>query len=228
MSDTLKLYFAPGTCARVTLTALEETGEPFETSLVSFMAGDHRSPEYLALNPAGAVPTLETADGVITQNSAILWYLARKYPSANLLPAMTSPAAEAAMISQLGQCASDLHPAVSRMAVPFLFAATPQAQDELRASATERLKFLLAIREDRLGNSDWLLGADWSVLDSYLGWAWFRITGAGFDPSPFPAIAAHYRRLHDRPAVQHALAREAAAQAELRERGLAVPGVNND
>ena len=221
------LYFAPGTCARVALTALEEIGEPFEARLVAFLAGEHRSPDYLALNPAGAVPTLVTNSGPITQNCAILWYLARTNPEAGLLPRTNSLFEEAGQIRQLTHFAADLHPAVSRLVVPFLYAASPQGQDELRSSSNEKLAFLLADKERILSGSDWLLGGEWSILDSYLGWVWFRITGAGFDPAPFPAIFAHYQRLNSRPAVQRVLAREAEAQDELRARGLAIPGVNN-
>ena len=80
------LYFAPSTCARVTLTALEEIGIPFETRLIAFMAGEHRKPEYLAINAAGKVPALQTKAGVLTQNGAILLYLARTYSESGLLP----------------------------------------------------------------------------------------------------------------------------------------------
>jgi glutathione S-transferase len=44
----MTLYFAPGTCARVPLIALEETGAPFDTRVIAFMRGDHRSPDFLA------------------------------------------------------------------------------------------------------------------------------------------------------------------------------------
>ena len=57
MTD-LTLFFAPDTCARVSMIALEETGHPYETELIAFKRGDHRSPRYLAINPKGRVPTL--------------------------------------------------------------------------------------------------------------------------------------------------------------------------
>ena len=53
----LTLFFAPDTCARVSMIALEETGHPYETELIAFKRGDHRSPRYLAINPKGRVPT---------------------------------------------------------------------------------------------------------------------------------------------------------------------------
>src|SRR5262249_14401315 len=54
----LTLFFAPDTCARVSMIALEETGHPYEAELIAFKRGDHRSPRYLAINPKGRVPTL--------------------------------------------------------------------------------------------------------------------------------------------------------------------------
>jgi glutathione S-transferase len=110
--------------------------------------------------------------------------------------------------------------------VPFLFASSPEAQAQLRDSASKALGFHLAALERGLAGRPWLLGDAWSVLDSYLGWVWYRITGAGFDGDAFSAIAAHYARLCERPAVQ-CLAREAAAQADLAARGLAAPNINN-
>jgi glutathione S-transferase len=85
MSD-ITLYFAPNTCARVPMTALEEIGIPFKTELVAFMRGDHRSPGYLALNPKGKVPALTVDGRVLTENVAILVWLATTFPDATLLP----------------------------------------------------------------------------------------------------------------------------------------------
>jgi glutathione S-transferase len=84
------------------------------------------------------------------------------------------------------------------------------------------MKFQLTGLERSLQQQPWVLGSEWSVLDGYLYWVWFRITGAGFDAAPFPAIAAHALRMEARPAVQRALQREAAAQAELESQGLAM------
>lgn len=228
MSAAPTLYFAPGTCARVSLTALEEIGEPFETRLVAFMRGDHRSADFLAVNPAGKVPALVTDEGTITQNTAILWYLARRYPQANLLPFASSPMGQAQLIRQLAHFSADVHPLVSRIAVPFLFAGSPEGQAQVRESGMTAIRLHLHAFEETLSQTHWLTGENWSVLDSYLGWVWFRIMGAGFDGSAFPKIAAHYDRLKSRPAVQRCLAREAEAQAELVASGLAAPTINND
>jgi glutathione S-transferase len=220
---TMTLYFAPGTCARVPLIALEEAGIPFDTKVVAFMRGDHRAPDFLAQNPAGKVPVL-IADGVtLSQNLAILTWLARRFPAARLLPASGDPAAEAALLSRLAWFSADLHPLVTRIRMPQLICDQPAAIPRVREMACDSMAFQLRGLEQSLQQQPWVLGNEWSVLDGYLYWVWFRITGAGFDPSPFAAIAAHALRMEERPAVKRALQREALAQAELEKQGLAVP-----
>jgi glutathione S-transferase len=215
------LYFAPATCARVTLTALEEIGQPFETKLIAFMAGEHRSEEYLAINPSGKVPALQTEAGVLTQNGAILLYLARTFPDANLLPLSGDSLIEASVVSALFRMSSDLHPLVTRFVLPGMMLSDPSAAPHVRAKAEEVLKLQLAPIEAQLASQDWVLGERWSILDAYLAWIWFRITGAGFDGAAFPEIASHYERANERPSAKAALEHEARAQKELAARGLA-------
>ena len=216
----IKLYLSPGSCARVPLIALEQIGRPFETQVVAFMKGEHRSPEYLSLNPAGKVPTLVVDGRAITQNLAIQVFLARIFPDAQLLPLTGDAFDDAAILAQLAWFSGDLHPLVTRIRLPqFACDTTPERVKELACAA---MAMQLAPLEQRLAAQSWLLGETWSTLDAYLYWVWFRVTGAGFDASPFPAIAAHTARMDERPAVQRALAREAEAEADLAARGLAV------
>ena len=219
--DRSILYFAPSSCARVTLTALEEIGIPFETRLIAFMAGEHRKPEYLAINPAGKVPALQTKAGVLTQNGAILFYLARTYPEAGLLPLSGDPQADASVLSSLFRMSADLHPLVTRFVIPGMILSDPASSAHVRAKAEEVVKLQLEPIAAQLGKQLWYIGDRWSILDAYLAWIWFRITGAGFDPATFPAIADHYVRASERPSARAALGHEARAQQELTERGLA-------
>ena len=221
------LYYAPGTCARVPLIALEEVGQPFEARLVAFMRGDHRRAEFLALNPAGKVPLLVTEHGPISQNVAILTFLAKSHPEAGLLPPAASPFEEAQSLSLLTRFSADLHPVVTRIVLPRFVAETPDAQTQVRAKAEEVMRFHLQSFEDALSRGPWLLGERWSILDAYLGWVWFRITGAGFDGGSFACVADHYDRLLRRPSVARALAIEAQGQSELEAQGLAIAGLRN-
>lgn len=216
----MTLWFAPNTCARVALTALEEIGEPFETRLIAFMAGDHRKPDFLAVNPAGKVPALETPQGVLVQNGAILTYLAERYPDAGLLPQPQDPFGRALIRAELFRCSSDLHPLVTRFVMAAMISTDEADAPRIREKAAESLLMQLRPINARLESGDWYLGQHWSVLDAYLAWIWFRITGTGFDAGAFPALSAHYARAIARPSAQAALAREAQAERDLEARGL--------
>ncbi len=216
----LTLYFAPGACSRVPMIALEECGRPFDTRLVAFMAGEHRKPDYLALNPAGKVPLLTVGGTPVPQTAAILLLLARLFPVAGLLPLGGDPLDDARLIARLMWFSADLHPLVTRIRLPNMACDIDGGPARVRELASSAMATQLASAEAALGDRAWLLGSGWSVLDAYLYWVWFRITGAGFDPAPFPNIAAHHARMAARPAVQRMLAREAAATADLEARGL--------
>jgi glutathione S-transferase len=219
MTSVPVLHFAPQTCARVTLTALEEIGKPFETRLIAFMEGEHRAPAYLAINSAGKVPALEAPQGVIVQNGAILTYLAQCHPTAGLLPLGEGQLALQAL-SDLFRISADLHPLVTRFVLPQMITTQADQATPIRDKAREILIAQLAPLEQRLAGQAWMLGNDWSIIDAYLAWIWFRVTGAGFDPQAFPAIDRHYAAASARPSALAALAREAAAQDELKTRGL--------
>lgn len=220
---TITLCFAPGSCARVPLIALEEIGLPFETRLIAFMKAEHRTPDFLALNPAGKVPALILDEGALTQNSAILHYLAQRFPDAHLLPATADPLSEARLLARLIWFSADLHPLVTRIRMPHFFCDLEGGAARVRELAETAMVFQLGGVEHDLAAAPWLLGDDWSILDAYLYWVWFRITGAGFDTAPFPAITDHARRMEERPAVQRALARERVAEQALAAQGLGVP-----
>lgn len=83
----MKLYeFPPTRSIRVRWT-LQELGVEFEAVRVDLRAGEHRRPEFLAINPAGKIPVLVDGDVVLTESVAIVLYLAEKYPEKGLLPA---------------------------------------------------------------------------------------------------------------------------------------------
>jgi glutathione S-transferase len=83
----MKLYgFGPTRSLRA-LWGLRELGVDFEFVPVNLLAGEHKSPEFLRLNPAGKVPVLVDGDTVIPESAAIVLYLAEKYRDKGLLPA---------------------------------------------------------------------------------------------------------------------------------------------
>lgn len=82
----MKLYeFGPSRSIRVRWT-LQELGADFETVNVSLIKGEHRSPEFLKINPADKLPVLVEGDLVLTESIAIVLYLAEKYADKGLIP----------------------------------------------------------------------------------------------------------------------------------------------
>ncbi len=216
----LALYFAPGTCARVPIISLFEGSIEFEPRLIRFMAGQHRSPEYLAQNPKGKVPLLLVDGEPLTENVAILTFLARRFPEARLLPFTGEPLTDARILSDLAWCASGLHPLVTRLRFPQFFCDVEEGRKRVWDIAAADMTRNFQLIEARLRGQHWLLG-NWSALDAYIYWVWFRVTGAGFDGTAFPGYADHARRMEQRSSVQRYLTLEREAEAQLEREGLA-------
>jgi len=209
-----RLYWYPGTCARVPFVALEEIGDPFDVVVEDRMAGGS---EYLKVNPKGSVPALVIGDKILTENLAIQLYLARQHPAVGLLPT-GSPELEAAVLETLSWFSSNLHPLVRQLRFPRWYSDDPSTYASLRAKALPQLHLAFSILERRLSDRDWLFG-DWSLADVHLLWLWFRATGSGFAGSDFPACAAHAGRCEARPSVAAVLEREEDELSRLREAG---------
>jgi glutathione S-transferase len=189
----LTLYFAPGASSMAPHIALHEIGVAFEAKPMSFKQNDMRSPEFLALNPEGKVPTLIVDGTPLTEVAAILFYLARRFPDAGLLP-QDDIEAEARALSWMSFIASTLHPA--------------------RQRGLDYAKQVYAIADRRLGDG-WAIGR-YSIADIHLFRLYWRLANS-LHPAPetFPNLTAHYARMMARPAVQRTIAAESAVGYEL-------------
>ncbi|MFS4580172.1 glutathione S-transferase family protein [Phaeobacter sp. C3_T13_0] len=212
------LYASPGACSRVPMITLEEAGAEFDVELVRFMRAAHKQPSYLALNPKGKVPCLITQDGPLTENPAIALYLADQF--SGLLPKAVHAIDQAKITADLVFCSATLHPIVSRMRVPMLMADGPEAIKSVKEKAVEAMIPMAKLIDDHLGDGLWWYGDEWSIMDAYIFWVWFRIVGGNFPTKPYPNWSAHASRMNARPAVKRALAREAEMQSTLEAEGL--------
>lgn len=205
----LKLFVAPASCARVATIALEEIGVPFETELVRTATGQQKSPEYLKINPKGKVPVL-VIDGVpLTENVAILSWLNRTYPDAKLLPATTDTFEICQQIGDLAYFSGTVHPHVTRIAMPMKMIDDADLSFEIvRPKGAADMNGIMSLINNRLADRTWWYGDDWSIVDAYLFWTWWRIGSVGFNQDPFPNILRHEAQLLERPAVQRAMQRE--------------------
>src|SRR3984893_14757335 len=113
----LTLYLSPGSSSMAVHIALHEIGADFESRPISFAKREQHSPEYLALNPEGKVPTLLIDGRALTEVAAILFYLARRFPEAGLLPDGDIEA-ESQAVSWMSFLAATVHPARRRGVEP--------------------------------------------------------------------------------------------------------------
>jgi len=187
----LTLYYSTGSSSMATHIALYEVGAPFEAKLTELHKHAHRAPEYLSVNPEGKVPTLVIDGRPLTEVAATLWYLARRYPEAGLLPQFGDIEAEARVISWMSFIAATIHP--SRR----------QGDDSWRAA--------FHAAEQRLGPNEWAAGR-YSIADIHLFrlfWRFVDTLGPG-TRDPYPNLSAHYDRMMQRAAVQKVLELEGA------------------
>jgi glutathione S-transferase len=206
----LKLFHAPGSCARAAYIALEEAGAAFEAVPMSLSAGDQREPDYLAINPKGRVPALVTDDGVLTETPAILTYIAQLHPNSVLaLPADPFRFAEIQSFN-LYLCAT-LHVAHAHKQRGTRWADDPAAIAEMRRKVPESVAACFAIVESRLFRGPWVMGETFSICDPYLFVFAEWMEGDGVDPTRFPKVLDHRERMAARPAVTRTNAARAPA-----------------
>jgi glutathione S-transferase len=91
MNRTITLYHAPHSRSGAVRILLEEVDAPYELQAVNLKAGESRTPGYLALNPMGKVPAVLHGDALVTEQVAIMIYLADLFPQAGLAPAADDP-----------------------------------------------------------------------------------------------------------------------------------------
>lgn len=199
----MKLYTSPGACSLADHIALQWTGAPFEAQVVS--RDDRQQPWYRALNPAGAVPVLQSGEWALTQNSAILNYIADKFPEAKL-GGDGSPESRAEVNRWLGFLNADVHPTFHPL---FGTAAALGSDAEAKAkdAAKKKLRDYFERADAQLAGKDWLTGSR-SIADPYLFVVTQWAKKLGVDVSGLDNLAAFDLRMAGDPGVQAALKAE--------------------
>ncbi|HVR81894.1 MAG TPA: glutathione S-transferase N-terminal domain-containing protein [Luteimonas sp.] len=200
----MKLYSKPGACSTADDIALQWTGQPFELKVVS--ADDMKAADFRALNPAGAVPVLVDGDFVLTQNAAILGYIAEKYPDAKLAgDGSAQQRAEAAR--WLAYANADLHPAFHPLFGPGRFIADESQHEAVKQAARARLRTIFERADKQLEGKQWIAGFR-SFADPYLYITLRWAQNTQVDLSGFDNLAAFKRRMEKDAGVRAALKAE--------------------
>ena len=205
----LRLYYSPGACSLAPHAALEEAGADFEPVRLDFSTAEQRGAAYLAINQKGRVPALQQGDWVLTENPAILRFIARAYPAAGLWP--DEPRAEAACMEWLAWSASTIHPAYAHVRRAERYATSEAAKAEVVERGRESCGDLWTMIEVNLSRGPFAAGNALSVADLYLFvfWLWGRGPMLGYDmPRAFPHWTDLMRGVAARPAIARVLERE--------------------
>ncbi|MDR0274615.1 MAG: glutathione S-transferase family protein [Burkholderiaceae bacterium] len=208
---SLKLYYASGACSFVPHAMLEAAGATFEPVRVKLHQNEQQSPEYLAINPRGQVPTLVDGAQTITQIVAIVVHIDARFPESQFIP--REPLARVRFFETLAWMNNTVHPAFTHVFMPFRFTDDAPAQAALKRFNTGAYRRLLGelqgiVTSAHASGRDWLGGVHFGPLDAYaltlLRWG----TLAGIDPESLPELWTYAQRAAQTPAAARAIERE--------------------
>ncbi len=196
----MKLYYHPiSTTSRTIMLFAAESGIPLEMQVVDLFTGEHMKPPYSSLNPNRLIPTLEDGDFVLTENSAILKYLAEKTGS----PAYPKDLKQRARVNERmdwtsTQLCSDL---VYGLVYPQIFDSHKRRSDEAQAATLERAKeraqtWLSVLNDHILGTGNNYLCGDAITIADYHAVSYVALAEViGSDLSAYPNVRAWLGRM---------------------------------
>ena len=203
----LTLYHHPGACSLAPHIALEEIGVPFAAKRINLLAGEHQTPDYLAINPHGRVPALTDGDFVLTEGPAILSYLGHRFPEAGLL--------DLADVNRLGRThellnffSSSVHIAFAQVWRAGRFADGEAERQDVVENGRRAVAGYFDEIETLVPDGRWLVGGRYSIADPYLLVFYRWGTRLDLDMTAYAGWTAHKQAMLARPAVQRALATE--------------------
>lgn len=198
------LYSFDGSSALAAHVMLEEVGAAYDYVATPISGGATRKPEFLALNPKARVPVLRTPRGVLTENSAILPYLALAHPDAGL--AVADPFEFARALEFNAYLAATVHPAFAHLLRGARWSDDPAVIEGMKAKVPANIAEAAGLIEKHYLAGPWVLGVLYSIADVYalLMHRWMAGTGVSHDD--YPKLSAHRAALLERPAVRAAMA----------------------
>jgi len=203
----MELYFAPLACSLATRIALYEAGAQArytqaDTHSKKLLDGS----DFFAVNPMGQVPALRLDDGsMLTENTAILQYVAEQFPQAALAP--TGGRERARLQQWLGFIGTELHKAIF---IPLLDEKAPEA---VKAYARDKIGLRMTILQKHLRGREYLLDA-FSIADAYLTTILNWAGASKVDLQQWPEVYAYQQRMLKRPSIARAAGEEFALYKE--------------
>jgi glutathione S-transferase len=205
----IKLFYAADTCSLASHITLEDAAADYAIARVDFATNQQRSPNYLAVNPKGRAPALVTERGILTETPAMLVFIAQSFPRAGLAP--LDDAFRFAQVQAFNSyLCSTLHVAHAHRMRGNRWADDPSAIAAMQRKVPETVSACYEIIEARMLGAPWVMGDRYTICDPYLFTMAQWLEGDGVDPSRFPKVIDHRRRMSERPEVRRAIAAELA------------------
>ena len=202
----LALYFSPGACSTASHIGLEEAGAQYQERPTLLAKGEHKTEAYMKVNPRGKVPALDVDGRVITENTAILTYIARRFPEKKLLP--DDPVAFAQCISYMAWLSNTVHPSFGHFFKPEKYASSESAQSDVKQMGKQSFFENLKEIDSILAGKQWVMGDQFTVADPYsivfYGWG----VRAELPVQELKSYTAWKDRMLARPAVRKVLESE--------------------
>jgi len=205
----VKLYEFPPTRSIRARWTLQELGVDFQSITVNLLQGEHRSPQFLAINPAGKVPVLEDGGRVVTESVAIVLYLAEKYPDRKLIP--SDPGERQELFRWLMFAVTELEGPLWRITRNTRLYPEAERQPTDVAIASREFKEMAAVLERHMDGREFVAGQRVSVADFVVAYTldWGTVVEL---LGECPRLLAYVERMYARP---KAAMRIAAAFASL-------------
>ena len=198
----MKVYYAPNTRAVRTVWLLNELGLDYELERFTLGEKAMRSPEYLAVNPNGRVPTLDDGDVRMSESTAIAQYLVARYGDGSLARGPESPEFPA-YLQWLHYAEGMIMPPINAYVVETILLPPDRRSETHAGRALRLLNRTLGPVEAQLEGRDYLLES-FSAADTVTGHACVMSEKFGVDFSDKPNLKAYNERLLARPALQAA------------------------
>jgi glutathione S-transferase len=189
------------TCSLASHIALEEAGADYTVTRLDFSKGEQKSADYLKINPKARVPALVTDQGIITENPAILMYIAQTHPAAKLAP-LDDPFALAQIQSFNSYLCATVHPNHAHKMRGYRWSDDAAVIEAMKIKVPQNMTECFALIQDDYFKGPWLMGKDYSIADAYLYTLLTWLQGDGVDPAKFPVLIDYRSRMEQRPAVK--------------------------
>lgn len=202
----MRFYYAPNSCSTAAHMVLEEAGAPYVAQEVDFSSGEQHTPEFRALNPKGKVPVLLDGTETITENLAIQYHLATRFPEAGLRP--SDPIAVVHWLSVMAWLSNTVQPDARHITRPENYTADPSCKPAVVAKGRETTTRLMGDIDRMLSEGPWIMGRQYTTADPYALVFVGVAKRYGLDLSPNRHMANWTERMVERPAIRKVLEAE--------------------